>query len=144
MNDPNKGAGRVSNLTDEARARGAASTRLNALFKMETVLIFGAVIDLHLRGVWRGRSLRAKAQLLANEGDCTPWGFYEWSAVQVSRIEAKARHLVAAFDAGELDRERVYELIDTPQPKGFAPPEFIDGLFERIEALREAVEKQSE
>jgi hypothetical protein len=111
---------------------------------METVLVFGAVIDLHSRGGWRGRSLRAKAELLANEGDFTPLGCTWWSAAQVSRVEAKARHLVAAFDAGELDRARVYELIDTPQSKGFAPPQFIDGLFARIEALREAVEKQSE
>lgn len=144
MNDQTKGAGRVSNLTDEARARGAASTRLNALFKMESVLVFEAVIDLHSRGVWRGCSLREKAGLLTNRDGFTPWGYFDWSAAQVSRVEAKARYLLAEVDAGRLDRARVYELIDTPQPKGFAPREFIDELFERLEYLREAVEKQSE
>lgn len=141
MNDQTKGAGRVSNLTDEARARGAASTRTHACFKMEAVMSFLAVARLHSNGNWRGRSLRAKAELL--EGNCTPDGNGNWRAAQVARLEAKARGLIEVLEAGELQPEHVFALIETPR-KGFAPPECIAQLFESFEYLREAVEKESE
>lgn len=141
MNDPNKDAGRVSNLTDEARARGAESTRLKSLVSMEAVTALVVVAACHQDDVWRGLSLRAKADVLSGRHKApqvyTAWGAFEWSAVQVSRLEEKGRRLLHLVDAGELDRERAYELSN-------APSEYIDALFEKLEYLREAVEKQSE
>lgn len=99
---------------------------------------FLAVARLHSNGNWRGRSLRAKAELL--EGNCTPDGNGNWSAAQVARLEAKARGLIEVLEAGEL---QIFQLIEMPR-KGFAPPECIAQLFESFEYLREAVEKESE
>ena len=114
MNDQTKGAGRVSNLTDEARARGAASTHEKSLVNMEAVQGYLAIIDYTLGGVeWGALSLRAKAELLNKSWACSPSGF-RFSAVQVSRLEAKARRIVYAIEYGNLTAEKLGELSNAP------------------------------
>ena len=140
MNDQTKGAGRVSNLTDEARARGASSTRLNALFNMEAVQALRGLMRWQKLESWDELPLRGKANLLEGDGVLTPQGFNGWSAVQVKRLEAKAAHILELIDAGELDLDEVYKLSN-------APDEDIDELmmdFEYLRYLRETRQKQSE
>lgn len=90
------GEWRVSNLTDEARAAGTASTRSNSLVSENTWRALAFIHEARKGGGWDGLSLRAKAELLEAAGHATPQGL-TFSAVQVSRLEAKMPAYVEAL-----------------------------------------------
>lgn len=92
------GEWRVSNLTDERRAAGAASTRLNSFRNERTRRALAFIHEAQKGGEWGGLSLRAKAELLEAAGHATPKGL-TFSAVQVSRLEAKMPAYVEALQA---------------------------------------------
>lgn len=137
MNERSTGAGRVSNLTDEARARGAASTRVKSLVSMEAVQGYLAIIGYVLDGVeWAKLSLRAKAELLNKSEACSPHGL-RFGAMQVKRLEAKARDIVNALEGGYLTAERLGELSN-------APSDDIRGLVAAYQILGSAVQYYGE